>query len=70
MSHEQVDQELLSAVQEVDQTHLLADWDNLSAAQRAELHSDLQVYTCVKHMHNDKKLICTMRLSSFNSAGD
>ena len=46
MSHDQVDQEALSAVQNSDQTHLVADWDHLTADQRAALTSDIQVYNC------------------------
>lgn len=42
MSHEQVDQEILVALQKSDQTHLLADWDNLTPDQRTALTSDIQ----------------------------
>ena len=48
MSHDQVNQEVLNAVQNSDQTHLLADWDHLTADQRAALTSDLQVHICCK----------------------
>lgn len=48
MSHEQVDQEILVALQKSDQTHLLADWDNLTPDQRTALTSDIQVYTCCR----------------------
>lgn len=42
MSNEQVDQKVLEAVRTSDQTHLLADWNNLTAGQRAGLTSDIQ----------------------------
>lgn len=43
MSHAHVNQEMLTAVQEADQGHLLAGWDSLTEDQRARLTSDIQV---------------------------
>lgn len=72
MSNEQVDQKVLEAVRTSDQTHLLADWNNLTAGQRAGLTSDIQVQTGVKRMHDDTSCMRIAHASKLLlcSAGD